>query len=164
MPSTTSGRFARIARALCQNASRSLSGRSRNATGPLPRTPENFTGHISYPYLAARPASIPDSDPSHTTRHPAARIASATARPGNTWPPVPPAAIMTVLGTISRREHSCTHPTHDLAILPIDPQQDRERYAVREQPASSEAHERKREALGRQHAHVHAHVDEHLHP
>src|SRR5258705_223000 len=107
---------------------------------------------------------MPDSDPSHTTRHPAARKASATARPGNTWPPVPPAAIMTDLGTmVSLRERSCTHPAHDLAVLPIDPQQDRERYAVRQQPASSEAHERKGEALGRQHAHVHAHVDEHLH-
>src|SRR5882724_3320677 len=132
MPSTTSGRFARIARALCQNASRSLSGRSRSATDPLLRTPEKFTADISYPYLAASPDSIPDSEPSHTTRHPAARKASATARPGNTWPPVPPAAIMTVLGTaVSLRERSCAHPAHDLAILPIDPQQDRERHAVR---------------------------------
>src|SRR5499427_619404 len=163
MPSTTSGRLARIARALCQKATSSLSGNGNTATGPLPRTPENLTASISYPRPATSDASIPVADPSQTTRQPEARKASATARPGNTWPPVPPAAIMTVLGTVISLRASCAHPPHDLAVLPVDPQQDRERDAVREQPASPEAHERKREALGGQHAHVHAHVDEHLH-
>src|SRR5882672_5419997 len=96
---------------------------------------------------------MPDSEPSHTTRQPAARKASATARPGNTCPPVPPAAIMTVLGTAISLLLSCTHPAHDLAVLPVDAQQNRERRAVREQPAPAEAHERQRQALGWQHAH-----------
>src|SRR5215510_11767323 len=106
---------------------------------------------------------MPDCDPSQTTRQPDARRASATARPGNTWPPVPPVAIMMVLGMVISLRASCAHPAHDLAVLPVDPQEDRERDAVRQQPAPPEAHERKREALGGQHAHVHAHVDEHLH-
>src|SRR5215471_3568374 len=102
---------------------------------------------------------MPDCEPSHTTRHPEPRRTSATARPGNTWPPVPPAAIMTVLGTaISLRDGSRAHPAHDLAVFPVDPEEDGDRRAVREQPASAEAHERQREALRRQHAHVHAHV------
>src|SRR5262252_8620347 len=106
---------------------------------------------------------MPDCDPSQTTRQPDARKASATARPGNTWPPVPPAAIMTVLGTVTPLRCSSAHPAHDLAVFPVDPQQDREGHAIREQAAAAEAHERKREALGRQHAHVYAHVDEYLH-
>src|SRR5215831_6434905 len=163
MPSTTSGRRARIARALCQNATSSLSGRRNSASGPLPRTPENLTGSISYPPAETSDASIPVAEPSQTTRQPAARSASATASPGNTWPPVPPVAIMTVLGTVMSLRPSCAHPSHDLAALPVDSHQDGERDAVGEQPAPPEAHERQREALGGQHAHVHAHVYEHLH-
>src|SRR6266851_7048289 len=163
MPRTTSGRCAKIARALCQKATSSLSGRSRNASGLLPRTPEKLTQAMSYPRLGTRAASMPVFAPSQTTRQPDWRRSSATARPGKTWPPVPPAMIMMVRATMAS-PRSCTDSAHELAILPIDPHQQRERQAIRHQPAPAEAHERKREALGGQYTHVHAHVDERLHP
>ena len=59
----------------------------------------------------------------------------------------------------------CAHafsPLDELAVLPVDAQQDRERDAVRDQAGAAEAQQRQREALGRQQAHVHAHVDERL--
>src|SRR5437667_3987916 len=160
MPRTTSGRCAKIARALCQKATSSLSGRKRNASSPLPRTPEKLTQAMSYPCLGTRVASIPVFAPSHTTRQPALRRWSATARPGKTCPPVPPAMIMMVRAMMASRR--C--PSHQLAIFPIDSEQHRERQAIREQAAPAEAHERKGEALGGQHAHVHTHVDKRLHP
>src|SRR5947209_18843068 len=163
MPRTTSGRCVKIARALCQKATSSLSGRRNNASGPLPRTPENRTQAMSYPRLGTRAASMPVFAPSQTTRQPEWRRSSATARPGNTWPPVPPAMIMMVRATMASLR-SRADSAHELAILPIDPQQHRERQAIREQAAPAEAHERKGEALGGQHAHVHTHVDERLHP
>src|SRR5258708_25001452 len=89
-------------------------------------------------------------------------MSSATARPGKTWPPVPPAMIMMVRATMAS-PRSRASSAHELAILPIDSQQHREREAIREQAAPAEAHERKGEALGGQHTHVHAHVDERLH-
>src|SRR5712671_6123026 len=162
MPRTTSGRCAKIARALCQKATSSLSGRSRNSSGPLPRTPEKLTQAMSYPRLGTRAASIPVFAPSQTTRQPDRRRSSATARPGKTWPPVPPAMIMMVRATMAS-PRSRAGSAHELAILPIDSQQHREREAIREQAAPAEAHERKGEALGGQHTHVHAHVDERLH-
>src|SRR6266581_1750233 len=160
MPRTTSGRCAKIARALCQKARSSLRGRSRNATGPLPRRPEKLTQAMSYPRLGTRFASMPLRAPSHTTRQPESRRKSATARPGKTCPPVPPAMIMMVRAMAVSRER----PPHELSVLPVNAQQDRERRAIREQSAAAEAHERKSEALGGQHAHVHAHVDERLRP
>src|SRR2546430_8518535 len=163
MPRTTSGRYAKIARALCQKATSSLSGRSINASSPLPRAPEKLTQAMSYPRLGTRAASIPVLAPSQTTRQPDRRRSSATARPGKTWPPVPPAMIMMVRATMASPS-SCADSAHELAILPIDPHQHRERQAIRQQPAPAEAHKRKREALSGQHAHVHAHVDERLHP
>ena len=39
---------------------------------------------------------MPSFVPSQNTRQPRATSFAATARPGNTWPPVPPAVIMTV--------------------------------------------------------------------
>src|SRR5437899_6035167 len=163
MPRTTFGRCAKIARALCQNARSNLAGSRKNAKAPLPRTPEKLTQAISYPRLGTRAASMPVFAPSQTTRQPDWRRSSATARPGKTWPPAPPAMIMMVRATMASLR-SRADSAHELAILPIDPQQHRERQAVREQAAPAEAHERKREALGGQHAHVHAHVDERLHP
>src|SRR6266702_3275413 len=160
MPRTTSGRCAKIARALCQKARSSLRGRSRNATGPLPRRPEKLTQAMSYPRLGTRFASMPLRAPSHTTRQPESRRKSATARPGKTCPPVPPAMIMMVRAMAVSRER----PPHELSVLPVNAQQDRERRAIREQSAAAEAHERKSEALGGQHAHVDAHVDERLRP
>ena len=46
--------------------------------------------------------------------------------------------------------------------FPIDPEQDREGDEVHQHPGAAVAHERQREPLGRQQAHVHAHVDERL--
>src|SRR2546430_1170747 len=163
MPRTTSGRCAKIARALCEKATSSFSGRSRNARGPLPRTPEKLTQAMSNPRLGTNAASMPVFAPSQTTRQPDWRRSSATARPGKTWPPVPPAMIMMVRATMASPS-SCAGSAHELAILPIDPHQNGESQAIREQSAPAEAHEWKGEALGGQHAHVHAHVDERLHP
>src|SRR5438309_5750306 len=163
MPRTTSGRCAKIARALCQKATSSFSGRSKNVSGPFPRTPEKLTQAMSYPRLGTKAASMPVFAPSQTTRQPDWRRSSATARPGKTWPPVPPAMIMMVRATMAS-PRSCADSAHELAILPIDTQQHCERQAIREQAAPPEAHERKGEALGGQHAHVHAHVDEGLNP
>src|SRR6266567_8225464 len=160
MPRTTSGRCAKIARALCQKARSSLRGRSRNATGPLPRRPEKLTQAMSYPRLGTRFASMPLRAPSQTTRQPEPRRKSATARPGNTCPPVPPAMIMMVRAMTVSRGYS----PHELPVLPVNAKQHRERRAIGEQSAAAEAHERKGEALGGQHAHVHAHVDERLRP
>src|SRR6266705_3459609 len=164
MPRTTSGRCAKIARALCQKARSSLRGRSRNATGPLPRRPEKLTQAMSYPRLGTRFASMPLRAPSHTTRQPESRRKSATARPGKTCPPVPPAMIMMVRAIARIVARSCAYTSHEMPVLPVDPEQDRQRQAIRKEAAPAEAHERKREALGGQHTHVHAHVDERLHP
>jgi len=60
--------------------------------------------------------------------------------------PVPPAMIMMVRATMASGR-SCADSAHELAILPIDPQQHGERQAIRKEPAPAEAHERKREAL-----------------
>src|SRR3954465_2026859 len=49
-----------------------------------------------------------------------------------------------------------------LAVFPIDAQKDRQRYEVHQYPRPAIAHQRKRQALGRQQAHVDAHVDERL--
>src|SRR2546427_4238541 len=160
MPRTTSGRCVKIARALCQKATSSLSGRRNNAPGPLPRTPEKLTQAMSYPRLGTRAASMPVFAPSQTTRQPDWRRSSATARPGKTCPPVPPAMIMMVRAMTVSRGRS----PHELSVLPVDAQQDRKRHAIGEQGTAAEAHERKSEALGGQHAHVHAHVDEGLRP
>src|SRR5262245_16034492 len=47
---------------------------------------------------------MPSLAPSHTTRQPVLRSSSATANPGKTWPPVPPAMIKIVLiATKTRR-------------------------------------------------------------
>src|SRR6266704_275261 len=160
MPRTTSGRCAKIARALCQKARSSLRGRSRNATGPLPRRPEKLTQAMSYPRLGTRFASMPLRAPSHTTRQPESRRKSATARPGKTCPPVPPATIMIVRDIAVSSRPSPQH----LPVLPVNAKQHRERHAIGEQSAAAEAHERKGEALGGQHTHVQAHVDERLRP
>ena len=52
---------------------------------------------------------------------------------------------------------------HHLAVLPIDSQQNGQRNTVGQDAAAAEAHERQGKALGRQDAHVHAHVDQRLH-
>ena len=96
MPSTTAGRTARSSRNACQNARSSVSGSSSLVSTPLPRTPPNRTQRIGMPWRGTIEASIPPGLPIHTTLQSRSRIACATASPGITCPPVPPAMIMRV--------------------------------------------------------------------
>src|SRR4051812_23540084 len=104
---------------------------------------------------------MPPRLPIHTTSQPAARISSATASPGKMWPPVPP-AMMRIVFTRGPGTHSCVETSGELAVFPVDAKQDRERDEVHHQARAAVAHERQREPLGRQQAHVDAHVDERL--
>src|SRR4051794_29721498 len=104
---------------------------------------------------------MPSRVPTQNTRAPRETSFAATARPGNTWPPVPPVVIITV--AVMDVARSYRESPEQAPVLPIDAQQDRDRDAVRDDAAAAEGQQRQREALGGQHAHVHAHVDERLH-
>src|SRR5260364_185835 len=98
IPSTIFGRMRASSRALCTHARNKLNGNSRMARSPLPRTPPKSTRSIATPCFGASLASIPNGLPIQTTFAPRALRDCATASPGNTCPPVPPAAMSTVRG------------------------------------------------------------------
>ncbi len=83
-------------RRLCHKAPSSANGPSSSVFQPLPRTPPNETPSNSTPCCRTSVASIPSRVPSQNTRQPRATSFAATARPGKTWPPVPPVVIITV--------------------------------------------------------------------
>ena len=66
-------------------------GSRASVSGPLPRTPPNCTGSKAKPRGGTSFSSMLPGAPSQCTRQPRSRRASATARPGKMWPPVPPA-------------------------------------------------------------------------
>src|SRR5512145_1204505 len=68
----------------------------RRAPAPLPRTGPEGTKSIGKPRAGTTRASSPLSVPTNDTAPPgnAETNASASAIPGNTWPPVPPPAII----------------------------------------------------------------------
>jgi hypothetical protein len=113
---------------------------------------------------------MPSGLPSQTMRQPRARRKSATARPGKhvpagaaghdedgapalAVPKPPPLHALCALG----------RPRISWRFSQSTAQQDRQRDAVGEDARAAEAHQRQRQALGRQQAHVDAHVDERLH-
>ena len=75
-------------------------------------------------------ASMPSRVPSQNTRQPRATSFAATASPGNTWPPVPPAVIITVPVIVAPSEH---------ALRCVSPEGQRGLGAAR-QPRSADAH------------------------
>src|ERR1700694_5648721 len=90
--------------------------------------------------------------------------AFAMASPGKMWPPDPAVMMRIVLFTslVFRPSPSEVAPALVVAVLRIEPQQDRERHRGDDDSAPAEGQQRQREALGRNEPHVHAHVDEGL--
>src|SRR5574340_895332 len=167
-PSTTSGRRLLIARSAATQARTSANGPTTSVARPLPRMPRNGTASNSTPCCGTSVASIPPRVPSQNTRAPRAASFAATARPGKTWPPVPPAVIITVALIFLPASGfaacgSLDEPLQHAAVLVVDPQQQRERDAVGDDSATAEREQRQRQPFGRQHTHVDAHVDERLH-
>src|SRR6185437_13392433 len=87
-------------------------------------------------------ASIPPRVPSQNTRAPRETSFAATASPGKTWPPVPPAVIITVALIVARPSGSVRCRSYDVsleqpAVLPVDAQQQCEGDAVGEDRKST---------------------------
>ena len=129
MPSTTSGRTLNITRALCHSASERRNGNISHVPAPFRRKPEKRMISISCPCRGASVVSMPPSVPSQTTCQPAFFMYSATASPGNTCPPVPPAMMRMVCTKsphpyVGPREQSCfSSIPHTLSLTADFPNQ-----------------------------------------
>ena len=95
MPNTTGGRSRRRMAPACHKARPSMNGSASKRRTPLPRKPATPIHSIGMPALGTSTASRPCRVPIQATGTPRARSRSATARAGNTCPPVPPAMIST---------------------------------------------------------------------
>ena len=97
--STTSGLRRRRTRNACAMAYIRVNGSSSQRRQPLRRTPwiVNHSMSIASPEAGTACASRPRCVPSHTTCTRFSRSRRATASPGKTCPPVPPAIISTQL-------------------------------------------------------------------
>src|SRR5512138_3347769 len=124
----------------------------RTAPAPLPRTWPDGTKSIGKPRAGTARASRPLSVPTNDTAPPghAARNASASAIPGNTWPPVPPPAIIRLGDKRVRSFHR-------------DVDEHPDRREVEDEGAPAVAQERQDHPLGREHLESHHHVRERLH-
>ena len=95
-PRTTSGGAAGTRARRRRTPRPARTDRAASPPSPLPRTPRKQTLSKSTPCCGTSFASIPSRVPSQNTRAPRVDSFCATARPGNTWPPVPPVVIITV--------------------------------------------------------------------
>ena len=146
------------------SATASRHGAASQASAPLRRRPLTRMVSSAMPSCGTMRDSSPWRVPSHTTFSLRPRKARATASAGNTCPPVPPAMIST--GAAFMRPPSAPRPRdardagRPSAVLEIDAQQKPEADQRHEDAAAAVTHQRQRQALGGQDAHVHADVDE----
>src|SRR5579883_3614219 len=101
MDNTQRGFSSRRMRNEANSARSIIHGAAMRVIKFFPRTPDTGTVRSATLRAGTSFVSIPLDAPSHNTGTLRARKASATARPGKIWPPVPPAMIMIGAGAVS---------------------------------------------------------------
>ncbi len=132
---------------------------SRRPTATRCAMPSAGTSRASSPRARAEPDDLAGA---------ARAAARASASAGNTCPPVPPAMMRTggapvsFRDSVARRAATVAEPRRSQHRLVVDAQQQSQPGQRHDQARAAVAHERQRQSLGRQHAHVDADVDERL--